>query len=217
MIDHFYDGFNILNRKFKRDLHFIIAGDTNDLNLGPILDLSPNLLQIVKDYTRMDPPAILDPIIMTLACFYQRPDCIEPLGPDSDKCGKKSDHKIVIAKPISKSNPTSVREKRKIKSRPLTSSGIKRMQDCLISESWQEILEAQSAHNKADLFQSKILKIYQECFPEKIKTFTDDDQPWITHRLKLLDRKRKRIFRKGRQSEKWVKSNKLFKKDLKKL
>ena len=163
----------------------------------------------------MDPPAILDPIIMTLACFYQRPDCIEPLEPDCDKSGKKSDHKIVIAKPINKTNPLSVRVKRQIKSRPITSAGIKLMQDFLISESWSEVLISESAHKKAEIFQSKILKIYQDCFPEKVQTFADDDQPWITNRLKILDRKRKRIFRKERQSEKWCKLNKLFKKEIK--
>ena len=82
LLDHISDVFHQLSTKYDRGLHFILAGDTNDLNLNPILNLSPNLTQIVTDYTRMNPPAILDPIIMTLGHLYQKPQCLEPLEAD---------------------------------------------------------------------------------------------------------------------------------------
>ena len=66
LLDHISDAYNILSTKYVRGLHFVLAGDTNDLKLDTILSLSPNLVQIVKHWTRMGPPAILDPIIMTL-------------------------------------------------------------------------------------------------------------------------------------------------------
>ena len=47
--------------------------------------------------------------------------------------------------------------------------------------------------------------------PEKQRQISSDDQPWITHRLKMLDRKRKRIYSKERKSERWSQANKLFK------
>ena len=102
MLDHISDAYNLLNTKYGRGLHFVFAGDTNDLKLEPILSLSPGLQQIVRKWTRMDPPAILDPIIMTLSNLYQEPMCLEPLNSDPDKNGKKSDHRIVIAKPINR-------------------------------------------------------------------------------------------------------------------
>ena len=68
--------------KYGRDLNFILTGDSNYLNLDSILSLSPSLVQTVKSWTRMNPPAILDPIIMTLACYYQEPECLEPLDYD---------------------------------------------------------------------------------------------------------------------------------------
>ena len=40
LLDHISDAFNVLSSKYGRGLHFIIAGDTNDLNLDPILNLS---------------------------------------------------------------------------------------------------------------------------------------------------------------------------------
>ena len=126
LLDHISDAFNILSTKYGRGLHFVIAGDTNDLKLDPILSLSPNFCQIVKNWTRMNPPALLDPILTTLANFYQVPECLEPLDADPDKNGKKSDHKIVVAKPINTINNKSGRELRKVKVRPFTKSGFEK-------------------------------------------------------------------------------------------
>ena len=80
LLDHISDSYNILNMKYGRGLEFVIAGDTNDLNLDPILNLSPRFHQIVKDWTRMDPPALLDPILTTLSKYYQIPECLEQMG-----------------------------------------------------------------------------------------------------------------------------------------
>ena len=42
-----------------------------------------------------------------------------------------------------------------------------------------------------------------------------DDQPWISYKLKQMDRRRKRIYHRQRRSEKWKSLNKLFKKEMK--
>ena len=78
LLDHISDAYNILSTKYDRGLHFVLAGDTNDLKLDSILSLSPSLVQIVQNWTRMDPPAMLDPIIMTLSHLYQKPVCLDP-------------------------------------------------------------------------------------------------------------------------------------------
>jgi hypothetical protein len=88
LLDHISEAFNILSKKYGRGLHFIIAGDTNDLRLDTILSLSPNFRQIVQDWTRLNPPALLDPILTTLSNYYQVPQCLDPLDPDPDKNGK---------------------------------------------------------------------------------------------------------------------------------
>ena len=51
-------------------------------------------------------------------------------------------------------------------------------------------------------------------FPEKSHRVSSDDQPWITHKLKLQDRKKKREFNKHRKSKKWHILNKEFKKSV---
>ena len=66
----------------------------------------------------MDPPVILDPVIMTLSKFYQEPVCLDPLDSDPDKNGKKSDHRIVVCKPISTINNKPIRRIREVKVRP---------------------------------------------------------------------------------------------------
>ena len=214
-LDHIADAYNLLSMKYGRGLHFVLAGDSNDLKLDSILSLSPNLVQVVKTWTRMDPPAILDPIIMTLSSYYQDPVCLEPLDSDPDKNGHKSDHRIPLIKPISVINNKSAREFREVKVRPFPESGIRKMQEWLIDETWKEIFEAESAHDKAAIFQNILLQKLNEFFPEKVRKISNDDQPWITHKLKKLDRKRKRIFHQQRRSEKWAQINRNFKKEVK--
>ena len=215
LLDHISDTFNILSTKYKRGLHFVIAGDTNDLDLNPILSLGSNFTQIVSDWTRMDPPAILDPIIMTLGHLYQKPVCLEPLEADPGTNGKKSDHKIVIAEPISTMNNRCSRQTRTVKVRPFPLSGIQLLKEWFIEQTWVEVYSAQSAHEKARIFQQMLVSKVDGLFPEKTRKIQSDDQPWVTHKLKQLDRKRKRLYRKERRSQNWRQLDKMFKQEVK--
>ena len=215
LLDHISDAFNVLSTKYDRGLHFLLAGDTNDLNLDPILSLSPSLIQIVSDWTRMDPPAILDPIIMTLSHLYQKPLCLEPLDADPDKNGQKSDHRIVISKPISVVNNKCARLTRTVKVRPFPQSGILKMREWFIDQTWEKVYSAETTHEKAELFQKMLVTKLDEIFPEKTRKIQSDDQPWITFKLKKMDRARKRIYRKERRSSRWQKLDKIFKKEVK--
>ena len=69
LLDHITDTFNLLSRKYQNGLYWILAGDTNELKLDAILNMDPNMKQIVKDSTRPSKKSlnILDPIIMTLS------------------------------------------------------------------------------------------------------------------------------------------------------
>ena len=63
LLDHIAQTYNFLSSKYGRGLYWLLAGDTNDLNLDPILSLSPNLQSVVKTPTRLNPDRILDNII----------------------------------------------------------------------------------------------------------------------------------------------------------
>ena len=90
------------------------------------------------------------------------------------------------------------------------------MKDWFIDQTWDQVYQAESANDKAKIFQDTLIKALDQIFPEKIRNVSSDDQPWISHRLKVLDRKRKRIFHRERRSEKWKSLNKMFKKEIKK-
>ena len=219
LLDHLAEAFNILSAKFGTGLHFCIAGDTNELKLNSILNLSSNFVQVVTKPTRIDPKtgaeAILDPVIMTLSQYYQEPLCLDPLDPDPDKDGKKSDHRIVLLKPINEIDNQCARITRHIKVRPITESGIKEMRSWLMDESWKDVYSAESAHQKAEIFQQMLLHKFEILFPEKTRKISSVDTPWMTQKLKKLDRRRKRVYHKQRRSEKWKKLDKIFKKQVK--
>ena len=206
LLDHISDAFNILNSKFGRGLHFIIAGDTNELRLQPILDLSPNLVQIVTKSTRIDKAsqkeAMLDPIMMTISQYYRQPEILAPLDPDPDKTGKPSDHKIVLCKPISTINNITARTTRENRFRPISQSGLDKMKLWLMGEEWETVYNEKNADAKAEVFQKLITNEFYKCFPEKSLKIANDDQPWITQKLKTLDRQRKRCYHKNRRSTK---------------
>ena len=218
-LDHISDAFNILNTKYGRGLHFILAGDTNELRLKPILDLGSNLVQIVTKPTRTDKitkkESILDPIIMTMAQYYQEPDIVKPLDSDPDKNGKPADHNIVLCKPISTINNIHARVTKSILVQPVTEAGLNKMKNWLMEETWDSVIKSDTADSKATVFQNTFLTKYNEFFPKKTLKLTNVDQPWMTQKLKKLDRQRKRIYHKHRKSEKWEKLDKQFKKEMK--
>ena len=131
--------------------------------------------------------------------------CLEPLDADPDTNGKKSDHRIVVIKPINVINNKCLRQTREIKVRPFPQSGITRMREWFIDYQWNEVFEVNSAHEKAKTFQNTLIKKLDEFFPEKIRKIASDDSPWMTNKLKNMDRKRKRTFHRERKSINWRK------------
>jgi hypothetical protein len=89
------------------------------------------------------------------------------------------------------------------------------MKNWFIDKALDEVYDATSAHEKAELFQNILLKKLDEIFPEKVRKVNSDNQSWISFKLKQMDRKRKRIYHKERRSEKWKLLNKAFKKEMK--
>ena len=215
LFDHISDAYNVLSTKYARGLHFIFAGDLNRLKIDPLLDLNPKFTQIVTDYTRLSPPAILDPIIMTLSHLYQTPVCLDPLDADNPSKGTASDHRIPVAKPINVLENKCTRTGRTVTFRPLTKAGFEKFQSWIIDENWSEIYTTESADQKASKLQEMLYSKVELFFPEKSYKLNSDDQPWITYQLKKLDRKRKRIYRKERRSKYWKKIDSEFREEVK--
>ena len=136
MHDHISETYNFLKTKYGDGLYFILGADSNHLKLDNILNLDRNFVQIVTKPTRLNPPAILDTIITNLAQYYQEPQVLEPLDCDQDQVGERSDHMIVLVKPIETTNEKSARHHRIIKVRPLTQSGLDLFRNWLIDHDW---------------------------------------------------------------------------------
>ena len=163
----------------------------------------------------LNPPAILDPVIMTLSNLYQRPVSLDPLEAGVDKVGVESDHRIVICKPINIIENQCSRSVKVIKFRPLSESGYKKMQEWLLDFDWKEVYEAETADNKAEKFQKILVQKVDTFFPIKTRKVCNDDQPWFTFKLKKLDRQRKRVYRRERRSIRWKNLDSLFKQEMK--
>ena len=202
MLDHIAQVYGQMSAKYTKGLHWILAGDTNELKLDSILHLNSNLKQVVQDPTRLDPPKILDPIITTLADFYQKPVCLPPLQADPNS-GVASDHLIVVMEPMNHCNTNNIRSKKEITYRPVTDLGLQKMRLWLQEETWATVTHEESANRKAEVFQSLLLTKYEEYFPEKVCKVSSDSQPVYNNKLLRLKRKKSREYHKHRKSDKW--------------
>ena len=210
LLDHIAEIYHTLCSKYQRGLYSLLAGDTNDLKLDSILNLSPNFKQLVDSPTQLNPPRILDPIITTLSVFYQKPICLPPLDPDPDKNGSPSDHLIVYMKSIDSINNNPARKSKTVKYRPLNDDGIRLMGQWIQKQTWESIFNAKSAHDKAEFLQNLLMEKLNCFLPEKIVKFTSEDQSWVTTEIKDIARREKRLYFKHRRSPKWKVLNDIF-------
>ena len=211
-IDHISEVYNIVSAKFDTGLHFILAGDINEVKFEKILHLSPKLKQLVTKPTRLNPPSMLDPIITSLGAFYQNPECVQPLDADPNTNGKPSDHLIVIMRPLDRLNRQTARKYRKVTVRPMIESGLNKLKSWCKAQTWSEVLLEPCTSKKAKVLQEMVLQKVNEVLPLKTRKNADDYQPWFTESLKIIDRKKKREFKKNRRSPKYYTLLKSFKK-----
>ena len=73
-----------------------------------------------------------------------------------------------MSRPINIINNRSGREVRKVKFRPFPQSGMIKMKEWFIDQSWEEVSQAESAHEKA-AFQNILMEALDQIFPEKIR------------------------------------------------
>ena len=164
--------YNTLSAKYGRGTYWILAGDTNTLNLNPILALNHKLKSVVKKPTRINHEnpsknSILDNIITDLHTFYQEPRCLPPIDPDCEK-GKPSDHLTVVFTPINVINNTPLRKTKTITRRPITDSGLQMYSLWINRQDWKANKETYDVNIKVETLQNMLLENFHKCFPEKI-------------------------------------------------
>ena len=155
--------------------------------------------------TRLNPDQVLDPIITTMGRWYQTPVCLAPVEADPGTGGKNSDHLIPTMSSVDMVNNRLARTSRRVTVRPLPESGLLKLEQALREQSWQVVLEAETADEKADAFQKVAMEMVNQAVPEKVRRIASDDQDWYTDALKRLDRRRRREFRINRRSNCYLK------------
>ena len=180
------------------------------MNLSPILNLSPDLHQVVKIPTRLNPDRILDPIITNLRKYYCEPTTKPPINPDANKKGKPSDHLVVLMEPITATLQIQPRVYKTIETRPINFEGLQKFANWVENCSWADLYKCKDSNMKAEMFQTTLLEKYQECFPVKIVKISCEDKPWFSLKLKILDKRRKKEFAKNYKSDLWTKLNDEF-------
>lgn len=167
-LDHISESYSLLRAKYGPNTGFILAGDLNRLKIGPILNLSPDLKQVVCCVTRRNPDSTLDKIITNMHGYYHEPFTLEPLDNDQEGCGKPSDHLIVVMEPLSNDNPVQKRKYKTIAYRPFPDSGIREKRSWIQSQSWKEVYLLKSAHEKAEKFESMLMEKNKSLLSRKI-------------------------------------------------
>ena len=188
-IDHLSHSFHFLTSKYGENLEWIVAGDFNKCNIKPILNLSNKFKQIVKFPTRLNPDKTLDMVITSLSHWYMDPTPLTPLECDEGKIGLPSDHITVLWEPLNENFPQ--KEKRTIIHRPLRESSIIQFGQWISTYDWKEVYGKETAHEKAQMFQSILIEKYHFYFPEKTLRISLDDKPWVTQEVKTADRQRR--------------------------
>ena len=201
LLDHIHSVFNQMTVKHGSSVQWIIAGDTNDLKIEKILEISEQFKQVVTKPTRGS--KVLDPIITTLHSFYQEPQVLAPLDSDPDKNGTKSDHNMVTMTPVDVVNNKTSRTKRTITVRPMKESGIDKLSEWLNKTNWDFLAHIESAHEMADTFEQTLKNKIDELLPTKEVKVASDDKPWYTSKLDRLNRIKQREYNKNRKSAKW--------------
>ena len=153
--------------------------------------------QVVSKPTRRDPvhntEKVLDVIITTLSTMYQEPKVLPPLDMDPDKNGKPADHKIVVMSPVNGVHNNPAGTKREVEVRPMPESGMHKLKVILETANWDELYLAETAHEKATLFEKKVIELCDKTIPKKTMSISSDDEPFYNDKLDKLNRKKKEI------------------------
>ena len=209
-IDHIIENIHLLRSQYDNEINFLLGGDLNRLVIEPILDSYGALQQVISTGTRNN--AILENIITDLHSFYYPPTTLQPLQVDQGKKGVDSDHQVVIFAPRANANYQRVRDKRKITTRPLPNSGFISFGQDITQHTWDEVFTTRDVDSKVKIFHQTIRSKLDKHFPIKTVKISTLDKKWFNPSLKSLHRKVQREFYKHRQSQKWKRLKRRFKK-----
>ena len=148
-IDHIIEVIHFARAKYGNEVHFLLGGDFNRLDVGDIIDAHGALKQFNSVPTRKE--AILELLLTDLHPFYHPSSTLPPLQVDEDKNGHDSDHDIVVLAPKSNCKFKVERKRKTITTRPLPESGLEKFGQEITSHTWDEVISAEHIDEQAML------------------------------------------------------------------
>ena len=199
--DFLADALETLHLKYNDPL-FVIAGDLNKKELEPALADFPEIKKIITPPTRGT---------STLDLVYTNCDCDARVLPPllcNDESGA-SDHSVVF---LATSFPLHHEfKKRVITFRPYTQRGEEMFGQLLLGTDWSHL---EAAEEPADLLRERLDCYVDMCFPKKKRTFKSTDKPWLTKKIQLLTRRKKREYKRNGKSMRWKRMEDEVERDL---
>ena len=181
------------------------GGDRNDWCLTPVLDAIPRF-QNLQHLSTLNGKN-LDVFVSNLGQFYSSPVIVPPLLPDDPASGKPGDHSVPVLYPLDNHNIHQKEEYRVKTTRPLPDSGIRVFGQQMIHQKWEEVKEGDTTTQQDEALQTLLTTMLDDACPTKTVRLRVVDKPYITRELKVLDRHRKREYRKFGKSEKYLAIN----------
>ena len=208
--DHITSYYHLLKAKYD-SIRFFFLGDFNDHKPDVILQLSPQLRQLIHYPTCGD--NTLDLVITDAHVLFHPPLPEAALLPDDPDEAAPSDHLGNLLVPRNIPGIRNNRQYKTISVRPITNSQMNAIGNLLVKKKWQHIVCEDDIDGKLQLFTHYVFSILDEIAPIKTIRISCDDPVWMNTRIKTQIRKRNREFDKFGKSEKY----KLLKKKCKKL
>ena len=198
--DHIAVNFHVLKMKYPSSKFFFI-GDFNDHKPDQILQLSPQLRQIVHHPTYRS--HTLDLCITDAHLLYHPPLKEPPLLPDDPLLASPSDHSGILLIPRSQQSPTSSRAHKLITVRPITESQMNALGNWIVGEGWESVLDNDDTDSKLEAFTKTVFTMLDAVAPTKQIKISCDDPAWMNTRIKSSIRRRNREYDKHGKTEKW--------------
>ena len=198
--DHIAINFHLLKMKHEA-VKFFFLGDFNDHKPDNILQLSPQLRQVVHHPTCGK--NILDLVVTDAHTLYDPPYLEPPLQPNDPSSASPSDHYGNVLVPRSHLGPVSSRIYKVIKVRPITQSQLNILGSAIVMEDWSAVISENNTNDKLEVFTNTAFTLLDTFAPTKEVKISCDDPSWMNSRIKTVIRKRNREFDKNGKTEKW--------------
>ena len=122
-VTHIIETVHMMRARYNNEIHFILAGDFNRVDVTDVLLSYGALHQVCGVATRQG--AALQLVITDLHTFLHPPTAKPPIQVDEGSVGKDGDHQTLILAPRASKDFIVQREKRQITTRPMPEAQIK--------------------------------------------------------------------------------------------